>query len=141
MNRTEAELEAYKLAAENAATRMQHVEASLEVWQRNYQHLADQLYASCICDTGPDTIGAADCPVHGADEYRPLALRRRARQAERERDVLRAAIERAQEWAESGAVTAKTPFGDGYREGLRDMRDILKAATENAGPSSSGGAS
>lgn len=95
MNRTEAELEAYKLAAENAATRMQHAEASLEVWKRNYQHIADQLYASCICGGGPDICGPEeDCPVHGADEYRPLALRRRARQAEADLKALTDVIAR-----------------------------------------------
>lgn len=42
-----------------------------------------------------------------------------------ERAELAAAVARIREWAESDVVTASTSFGDGYREALRDIRDML----------------
>lgn len=42
----------------------------------------------------------------------------RAQQAE-------ATIGRVQKWVTSDVVTARTPFGDGYREAMRDVRDLL----------------
>lgn len=63
----------------------------------DYQFVADQLFASCICDCNPETTDGPeeDCPVHGMEEFRPLALRDRTQRAEAELAEARAAIERA----------------------------------------------
>jgi hypothetical protein len=34
-------------------------------------------------------------------------------------------LARISEWANGGVVTAKSPFGDGYREAMRDIRDLI----------------
>jgi hypothetical protein len=35
-------------------------------------------------------------------------------------------LARIEEWANSDVVTAKSSFGDGYREAMRDIRDLIK---------------
>lgn len=96
----EAEAQVERLRAElaEAERRIGHFEAARELSERDYKHLADQLFASCICDCNPETTDGPeeDCPVHGADEHRPLSLRKRASEAEAERDTLKAAIERGE---------------------------------------------
>lgn len=114
--RAEAEAaEAKKVLAE--ANRVQgHLRAAYEAHQHTHQQLADELYASCICDPNPETTEGMleDCPVHGAKEHRPLALRQRAIAAEDERDQLRARltgvaihVQRLKTWAgdERASVT------------------------------------
>jgi hypothetical protein len=60
-----------------AERRIGHYETALDYWKRNYQRVADQLWESCVCDPNPETTEGmlADCPIHGTDEHRPLALK------------------------------------------------------------------
>jgi hypothetical protein len=39
-------------------------------------------------------------------------------------------LQRAREWVNSEPVTAATEFGNGYREALRDLRDIVGDGTD-----------
>lgn len=47
-------------------------------------------------------------------------------EAEADRDRARALTARINEWANGDVVTAKSSFGDGYREAMRDIRDLIK---------------
>ena len=38
------------------------------------------------------------------------------------------AVTRIEEWIDSDVVTAKSSFGDGYREAMRDISDILRGS-------------
>jgi hypothetical protein len=72
MERLRAELAEVTRVRDNLRT-------AYEACQRNYRKVVDQLNASCTCDPNPETTQGPeeDCPVHGRDEYRPLALIKR----------------------------------------------------------------
>jgi hypothetical protein len=83
---------------DEAVQLLENHKASLAMWQRNYQTVQGLINELCICDLNPETTQGPehDCPVpgHGEEEHRPRALRERVQQAERERDELKAAVER-----------------------------------------------
>lgn len=42
----------------------------------------------------------------------------------------RAAVERVREWANGDVVTGRNEFGNGYREAMRDVRDLLPSPAQ-----------
>jgi hypothetical protein len=75
-NRMRVELAKVEAERDELTRQQKHLKASLDLWQHTYQTIADQLWESCICNRGPDTNGPEeDCPVHGTEEHRPLALK------------------------------------------------------------------
>lgn len=66
------------------------------------------------------------CPKHGDLEDVAKELDAALIEAETDRDEARALIKRLTDWSTSDVVTAKSSFGDGYREAMRDIRDLIQ---------------
>ncbi|MFD5031683.1 DNA-binding protein [Streptomyces sp. NPDC058405] len=80
-----------------------------------------------------------DAALAVADEEQ-RDLRAELDRARAELEQARATTQRVCEWVTSDVVTARSEFGNGYREAQRDIRDIVTPATTQPGPVSEDGA-
>jgi hypothetical protein len=115
---------------DEAKRRIGHYKAALEAANREVQSLADQLYASCICDPNPETTEGMleDCPVHGSEEHRPLAMK-----AAIER--VREAVAKYGEWLDGEDVLAAldAPGGGQPKPCPRCEGSMVEPDTEQEG--------
>jgi hypothetical protein len=126
---TEQQAEVERLRAELAETKRvsDNLRKGFESWKRAYQGVADQLYASCICDPNPETTEGMleDCPVHGTEEHRPLALRA-------ERDLLRETLAESDLGAQIQAQWEAIAAADVDRDRLAGELAELKVGVAEA---------